>query len=130
MRKAIELAAERPGEVPTKTARGFTDSEIAAMKRELEDTEARRQQVEHCFWQLRHFAIHAHNGLPFRAAQWSLNLGRAQELLGSQEGAACWWRPFERLLDAQDWRGLDELATNYIELLGLAQPSREYFFKL
>lgn len=94
----------------------FTEEQICAMRKRFANDEARRGQVAHCFSQLVRFANELGN--PTRAVQFGLNLGRAQELLGSEGGVDCWWRRFEPLLGEP--KKLAALAGEYAALLGLA----------
>lgn len=88
----------------------FTQEEINHMKAILIAKEAVLHQVTHCLWRIRRFAHQAQQGRPFRAAQWGLNLGRAQELLGSTGGTICWWGTCEPALEAHDWQRLNDRA--------------------
>lgn len=77
----------------------------------------RRDHVSYCFAQMLRFAALAEAGAePFRHAQFGLQLGRLQELLGGAGGKALWWCAFEPLLLASDWAGLRELTSRYAAL--------------
>jgi hypothetical protein len=91
------------------------------------DDETAREHVTHCLHQmvrLPHLAI-VHGG-KFRAAQWGLNLGRAQQILDSVGGIDAWWRAFKDIEAAEDWPRLKSKAETYIRLLQLPMPSKEY----
>jgi hypothetical protein len=79
-----------------------------------------RIHVIHCFhqlWRFAHLALHGHD---FRAVQFGMNLGRAQEILGSAGGVECWWRLYEPIL--KDYDRLIEITKRYLELLELPLP--------
>jgi hypothetical protein len=81
--------------------------------------------VQHCFDQLVRFALMGESdpqSFQTCAAQFGLNLGRAQEMLGAPGGVDAWWRRFEPLLVAGRWATLIGLLETYIELLGLERP--------
>lgn len=117
----------------------FTAYDIKAMKSRLADKDpyptpdpsaeepVRGQSVAdhvtHCFQQLYRFANLAGHGGEFRAMQFGLNLGRAQELLGSHGGVEAWWRTFEPLVNAREWHKITQIVTIYCALLGLPDPS-------
>jgi hypothetical protein len=79
-----------------------------------------REQIVHCFQQLVRFANLAQNGEEFRAAQFGLNLGRVQEMLGSVGGVAAWWRVFEPLLLSKDYEGIISIVKYMMEIWKLA----------
>lgn len=92
--------------------------------------QTRHQHVEHCLHQLVRFANLAHSRSIWRATQFGLNLGRAQELLGSQGGVNCWWRSYELLIEEKNYRGVMQIALQTIRELGLAAPTVEFINKL
>ena len=104
----------------------FSRFQVSAMRARLRGMFSRRQHVEHCLHQLARFAHQAQGGRPFRAAQFGLNLGRAQELLGAPGGAATWWRPFEAHIEAAAWGNLKALACAYTALVGLPEAPAEF----
>jgi hypothetical protein len=85
-----------------------------------------KDHVEHCLWQLARFAHLASLGKKFRGVQFGLNLGRAQELLGSYGGVEAWWRTFEPLVEREDWNGILMVVGLYLNVLGLAHPPLEF----
>jgi hypothetical protein len=90
------------------------------------DPDPARVHVEHCIWQTVRFAHLAAMGHPFRAAQWGLNFGRAQELLKSHGGLAAWWKAFEPHIGRGEWAQLAELSQQYLIVLGLPQPDEAF----
>ena len=112
----------------------FTQKDLEAMQTILadphpvhdSDPNSARVHVEHCLWQLARFAHIARLGCAFRAVQFGLNLGRAQELLKSHGGLAAWWRAFEPLIVEGRYQQLEEKAGQYLKLLGLRAPPEEF----
>lgn len=112
----------------------FSDDDLKAIKAILEDLKpvhadndkTAREHIKHCLDQLVRFAHLAAAGHPFRAVQWGMNFGRAQELLRSRGGLAAWWHAFEPILIKEDWTALEALARRYLDLFGLEQPSEEF----
>jgi hypothetical protein len=112
----------------------FTESDLEAIRAILadpapvhaSDPDPARRHVEHCLWQTARFAHLAAEGHAFRAAQWGLNFGRAQELLGSRGGVEAWWRAFEPLILAEDWVGLATRSHAYLALFGLPLPDEAF----
>ena len=80
--------------------------------------------VDHCFSQLYRCSDLAEKGGEFRAMQFGLNLGRAQELLGSLGGPDAWWRPFEALVNAKNWAAVKAKVVAYCDALGRPGPLR------
>ena len=62
----------------------------------------------------------------FRAAQWGLNMGRAQEILRSAGGIDAWWRAFKDIINAEDWPFLKSKSETYIRLLQLDPPDEAF----
>jgi hypothetical protein len=81
-----------------------------------------QHHVTYCFWQMIRFANLAQLGNEFRAAQFGLSLGRAQELLGSYGGKAAWWQTFEPLILAKDWAQIQVTVEHFLLLLCLDLP--------
>ena len=112
----------------------FEDAELSAVAEVLADPRPPhasspltvRAHAEHCMWQCVRFAHLASLGHPFRGPQWGMNFGRAQELLRAPGGLPAWWRAYEPLLDAQDWKALETLSRRYIHSFGLSQPPDEF----
>jgi hypothetical protein len=91
------------------------------------DNETVREHVVHCLHQMVRLAHLAATGRDkFRAAQWGLNLGRAQELLKSAGGVDAWWRAFKDIINAEDWALLKSKSETYIRLLQLDQPEEAF----
>jgi len=85
-----------------------------------------RDHVEHCLWQMVRFATLASSGKKFRALQFGLNLGRAQELLGSYGGVEAWWRTFKPLVESENWVTIQDTVRAYLDLLRLARPTTKF----
>jgi hypothetical protein len=142
------LKAAAASIVPTAMA-VFTPTDRAAMVALLSETaplpesaQTRRDHVEHCFWQIVRLARHLAQssvGVPppqvaptefvksvTRVAQLGLNLGRAQELLGSHGGVEAWWRAFKPLIEASDWAAVQAVALEYLAFLELPAPSVDF----
>ena len=115
----------------------FTKKQIAAMKKILRSKRqipvgsktTAKMHVEHCLWQLIRFANLARQGNPFRGVQFGLNLGRAQEILGSHGAPDLWWRTFEPLIEAKNWDSIMKVALSYLKILGLEPPTKEFIEK-
>ena len=90
------------------------------------DNETVREHVIHCLHQMVRLAHLAAGGGKFRAAQWGLNMGRAQELLKSAGGIEAWWRAFKDIINDEDWPLLKSKSETYIRLLQLDQPDTEF----
>lgn len=84
------------------------------------------QHVEHCFHQLIRFANLAKSGHDFRAVQFGLNLGRAQEILGSYGGVECWWRLYEPLIKNKEYDKIISETEHWLNILELSMPSDEF----
>ena len=117
----------------------ITREEIAQIRAILETNQLRpviggtqtdAQHVEHCFHQMIRFANLAAIGIGFRALQFGLNMGRAQEILGSIGGIDCWWRLYEPLLDNGDFEQVIAETQHWLEILNLQQPSNEFINKM
>lgn len=115
----------------------FTDYEIKEMMLILADQRPRgtsnstnKEHVEHCLHQLIRFAHLAKIGHNFRLAQFGLNLGRAQEILNSYGGVECWWRAYEKLINAKDYDGIIELTKAYLDMLNIPHPSNDFINKV
>jgi len=112
----------------------FTEADIANILDILSKPEnihscdegSARVHVEHCLQQMVRFAHLANKGQPFRAAQWALNLGRAQEIVKAFGGVDAWWRTFKPPIEKGDWGHLETLSRTYIDLFQLEQPSDEF----
>lgn len=112
----------------------FTKEDIMAIRAVLSKPEnihscddgSAREHTEHCLQQMVRFAHLAKKGHPFRAAQWGLNFGRAQEIVKSIGGINAWWRAFKEPIADSNWDRLETLARTYINLFGLGQPSEEF----
>lgn len=86
--------------------------------------ETDREHLEHCFHQLIRFANLAKDGQQdFRAAQFGLNLGRAQEILESNGGINCWWRLYEPLIVSKNYDEIIKVTKQYLRALNLPEPS-------
>ena len=100
--KGRVLEAEREKRLARLTPCKFTPGDLKAMDDLLDENRLippggsthLRDHVEHCLWQMVRFATLASSGKKFRGPQFGLNLGRAQELLGSYGGVEAWWRTF------------------------------------
>ena len=92
----------------------------------IQNGQTANQHVTHCLQQLVRFAHLAQKEDKFRAMQFGLNLGRAQELLGAPGGVDYWWRRFERVASAERWAELKTIAEGYLNAFGLEQPSEEF----
>lgn len=107
-RRIYEYRYAAPGDMAeTKAGRDFTESEVAQMKKVLENADV-ADQVDHCLYQLARFARDAAVGRAFNALQFGYNMGRAQELL--QPGATtetagrdCRRRRFEPLVEKKEY---------------------------
>jgi hypothetical protein len=88
------------------------------------------EHVEHCMHQLIRFSHLATKGHAFRALQFGLNLGRAQELLDSVGGVDKWWRLYEPLLVAQDYEKIIKVTKQYLKDLGLKNPTATFINKV
>ncbi len=118
----------------------FTADEIHYMRQVIQKNVRRppgsqtsdREHVEHCLHQLIRFATQAGTGdlTPRRLAQFFLNLGRAQEILGSCGGANAWWGQFIKLVEAKDWNRIIYVVKTYLDLLGLPHPTAEFIAKM
>jgi hypothetical protein len=108
--------------------------EILASKEKIHETdnETAQKHAEHCLHQMvrfPHLAI-VHGESSFRAAQWGVNMGRVQQILGSTGGVNAWWRAFEDIIKNKDWLCLKSKVETYIRLLGLEPPSDEFINRL
>lgn len=113
----------------------FSQSDIEEMltilasseKAHNSDNETVRDHVIHCLHQMVRLAHLANTGREkFRAAQWGLNFGRAQELLKSAGGINSWWRAFKEIINREDWALLKSKSETYIRLLQLEQPDETF----
>lgn len=93
-------------------------------------TQTDRQHVEHCFHQMVRFANLAARGSEFRALQFGLNMGRAQEILESNGGVNCWWRLYEPLIADKKYDDVVKVTLRYIDALGLTRPTSEFIHKM
>lgn len=118
----------------------FTEEEITAMKKiiktdkkspEINPTTSDREQIIHGFHQMIRFAHLTIEGKSeFRAAQFGLNLGRTQELLGSLGGLKCWWRTYEPLIVFWQYKEIIEITKKYLAMLDLPEPTEEFINKV
>jgi hypothetical protein len=98
-----------------KSGRDFTADEIVAMRANLRDGRAPRDQVWHCLDQLTRFALETKDRKGFCALQFGFNLGRVQEILQpclhdhQKAGRDCWWRRYEALAGVEDYDGIVKL---------------------
>ena len=101
-------------------------------RRPIQGSQGDRDHVIHCLHQLIRFSVQASLGslTAERQAQFFLNLGRAQEILGSCGGAEAWWRRFYPLVAANEWGTVIAIVKAYLELLGLPLPSAEFIAKI
>lgn len=90
------------------------------------DNETDREHLEHCFHQLIRFANLAKKGKNFRAAQFGLNLGRAQEILESNGGLNCWWKLYEPLIVGKNYDEIIRVTKQYLRALDLPEPSETF----
>jgi hypothetical protein len=127
----IESPKKDEGSIQPSNIIPFSAEEITGMKKILDDQTRRPSighgataiiHVQHCFDQCWRFAHLTTLGHEFRAVQFGLNFGRAQEILGSFGGATCWWKIIEPPLVAKDYARVIELLKEYIRLLGLSNP--------
>ena len=97
---------------------------------EIGGTSTVKEQVEHGFYQMIRFANLAKNGHEFRGAQFGLNLGRTQELLGSYGGVDYWWRFYEPLIKARDWDNIMWETRSRLLMLSLPQPDEAFINRI
>lgn len=113
----------------------FSEEEIARMREILSeklesDGQLIGSHVEHSLWQLIRFANLSAKGHEFRALQFGLNLGRAQELLRSYGGVNAWWRTFEPLVKEEKWFEIIAVTKSYLETLKLTFPDDAFINRL
>ena len=117
------------------TSTAFSQSDIDEMlailasdeKIHKSDEETAQEHVRHCLHQMVRLAhLATKQDGKFRAAQWGLNMGRAQEILRSAGGIDAWWRAFKDIINAEDWPLLKSKSETYIRLLQLDPPDEAF----